>query len=106
MIGNWLHSDFRLKETEKRDYSENPNKIKRMIRISKIETIELEKATDNITAQIDEINKKYDEGVISENERIAQMDEVRARLDTIKLRRNNLNEFVRELYEKLNDQKE
>ena len=77
-----------------------------MIRISKIETIELEKATDNITAQIDEINKKYDEGVISENERIAQMDEVRARLDTIKLRRNNLNEFVRELYEKLNDQKE
>ena len=61
VIGNWLHSDFRLKETEKRDYSENPNKIKRMIRISKIETIELEKATDNITAQIDEINKKYDE---------------------------------------------
>lgn len=105
-IGNWVHSEFRLRETEKGDYSKNPNKVKRMVRIAVLEAIELDKATNNVTAQINEINKKYDEGVISENEHNAQIDEMRARIKSVRLRSKNLSEFLRELSEKINDQKE
>ena len=97
VIGKWLHSEFRIGETKKSDCSENSNKVKRIIRIANLEKEELEKATDGIAAQIDEIEKNYDKGIVPESEWKAQLDELRARIKKVSLRRKNLEKCVREL---------
>lgn len=100
-IWKWLHSDFQIREAEERDYSANENKNSRILRIALLEGAELEKAINSISTKMDEIEKSCAEGRIDENERNAQLGELRALMKNVGLRNNNLREKMIELSKKI-----